>query len=253
MEESQRILKVAVSIGETLLKSGSEIYRVQETIERVLQAYGIEDFNVYVLSNGIFATVHEERPDHCSMLRNVPLGGSHLGRIAQLNQLSREICNNEWSPQQAQERLAECQRMPSVHGWPRLLATGMGCTCFTFMVGGQFWEMVTAFLQGIMLQLFLSAAQRRNVSKFVIDIVGSALITVFSLLLVHFGANIKQDTVVIGSIVILLPGVALTTSIRDLFNGDYLSGGIRLMDALLTAICIATGVGGAIIIYQMLV
>ena len=34
----------------------------------------------------------------------------------------------------------------------------------------------------------------------------------------------------------------MTTSIRDFFNGDYISGAIRLIDALLIAACIALGV-----------
>lgn len=48
----------------------------------------------------------------------------------------------------------------------------------------------------------------------------------------------------------MVPGIALTTSIRDLFNGDFLSGAIHLLDALLTAVSIAVGVGCIIIIYR---
>ena len=61
-----------------------------------------------------------------------------------------------------------------------------------------------------------------------------------------------SDKVIIGGIIPLVPGVALTTGIRDLFGGDYLSGGIRLMDALLTGMCIAIGVGAMIKIFQLL-
>ena len=49
-----------------------------------------------------------------------------------------------------------------------------------------------------------------------------------------------------------MPGVALTTGIRDLFSGDYLSGSIRMIDALLTGMCIAIGVGGAIKVFHLL-
>ena len=47
----------------------------------------------------------------------------------------------------------------------------------------------------------------------------------------------------------LTPGVALTMSIRDFISGDYLSGTIRLIDALLTAGCIACGVGLALMVW----
>ncbi len=71
------------------------------------------------------------------------------------------------------------------------------------------------------------------------------------------GPGIKQSVkakppFIIGGIIPLVPGVALTTGIRDLFSGDYLSGSIRMIDALLTGMCIAIGVGGAIKIFQLL-
>ena len=49
----------------------------------------------------------------------------------------------------------------------------------------------------------------------------------------------------------LVPGIALTTSIRDFFNGDYLSGANHMIDAILTAFSIAVGVGAVITLYQL--
>ena len=87
-------------------------------------------------------------------------------------------------------------------------------------------------------------------SDLISNIVGSAFVTFASLFVLHLGLPVLQDKIVIGDIMPLVPGVALTTSIRDLFNGDYLSGAIHLLDALLTAMCIAVGVGSMIILYQ---
>lgn len=47
-------------------------------------------------------------------------------------------------------------------------------------------------------------------------------------------------------------GIAFTTSIRDFYNSDYLSGVIHLLDALLTALFISVGVGLTIYIFQSL-
>ena len=65
------------------------------------------------------------------------------------------------------------------------------------------------------------------------------------------GIPILQDKVVIGDIMPLVPGIALTTSIRDFFNGDYLSGAIHMIDAILTAFSISVGVGAVITLYQL--
>ncbi len=42
----------------------------------------------------------------------------------------------------------------------------------------------------------------------------------------------------------LVPGVPFTNAIRDIADGDYISGSVRMLDALLIFFCIAIGVGG---------
>ena len=75
--------------------------------------------------------------------------------------------------------------------------------------------------------------------------------TLFSLLVLYTGLPILQDKIVIGDIMPLVPGIALTTSIRDFFNGDYLSGTIHIIDAVLTAFSMAVGVGAVITIFRL--
>ena len=74
------------------------------------------------------------------------------------------------------------------------------------------------------------------------NLFASIFVTLSSILIYSTGLPVLQDKIVIGSIMILVPGIAFTTSIRDIYNGDYLSGTIHLIDALLTAACIAAGV-----------
>ena len=119
MAVTKEILALAVEIGDALLRNGAEVYRVEDTVMHILKAYEIENYDVYVLSNGIFASANEDREDACSMIRHIPLGTTHLGRIAALNQLSREICSHECSLIDAWDRLERCKNIsfgkPVVH------------------------------------------------------------------------------------------------------------------------------------------
>jgi uncharacterized membrane protein YjjP (DUF1212 family) len=49
------------------------------------------------------------------------------------------------------------------------------------------------------------------------------------------------DYVVIGNIMLLIPGIALTNSLRDMISGDIISGLLRFLDAILVAAAIAAG------------
>ena len=90
-----------------------------------------------------------------------------------------------------------------------------------------------------------------NNSKTVTNVLGSIFISILAILFAFTGLPIHYDKIIIGGIMPLVPGIPLTNSIRDFINSDYLSGSIRLIDALLTAFCIAVGVGIVITIVQL--
>ena len=230
MDNTKEILTLAVEIGDAMLRCGAEIYRVEDSVIRILEAFGLDDFDAYVLSNGIFASANESREDACSVVRYVPLSATHLGKLAALNQLTRDICNHKCSVAEASERLKQCKKIPVYANAVQLLACGIGCAAFTFMFGGHLPEALYAFFVGLIEQLALFVCRKRKVSRFLTNVYVSLLISLLSLP--------------------AAAGIALTTSIRDFYNGDYLSGTIHLIDALLTALCIAVGIALPILLLR---
>lgn len=250
MAATKEILSLAVETGDALLRNGAEVYRVEDTVMHILEAYEVEDYDVYVLSNGIFASANENKEDACSMIRHVPLGPTHLGRVAALNQLSREICSHECSIADAWARLDACKSIPTSGKWTEAFFCGIGSSGFAYLFGGTVADSLLAFLAGALLKLLLRKLAVRKTSKFITNILGSAFVTMISLLAFAIRLPILYDKVIIGAIMPLVPGIALTTSIRDFFNGDYLSGAIHMIDAILTAFCIAVGVGTVMTLYH---
>ena len=45
MVQTKEIMTLAVEIGDIMLRSGAELYRVEDSLIRILEAYGIEDFD----------------------------------------------------------------------------------------------------------------------------------------------------------------------------------------------------------------
>ena len=68
--------------------------------------------------------------------------------------------------------------------------------------------------------------------------------------LTGFGKHLNY--MIIGSIMPLVPGVPFTNAIRDIADGDYISGAVRMLDALLVFLCIAIGVGMGIAVMSRL-
>ena len=66
------------------------------------------------------------------------------------------------------------------------------------------------------------------------------------MLLCRLGAQFHADKVLIGIIMLLIPGIMLTNSIRDILLGDIISGSLRLVEAILMAAVLALGMMAAI-------
>jgi uncharacterized membrane protein YjjP (DUF1212 family) len=49
------------------------------------------------------------------------------------------------------------------------------------------------------------------------------------------------DKIIIGNIMLVIPGIQFTNSLRDMINGDTISGLLNLSEALLKAIAVAMG------------
>ena len=245
------VLTFSVELGLSMLKSGAEIFRIEESIIRILQAYDIQRFDVYVLSNGIFASANEDLDDACSLVRHMPENSVNLGRIAQLNQLCREICDHRIDLQTGWTRLREIRVQRGYPRWALILACGLGSGCFCYLFGGSAFDGLVACLIGAVEEFLLLIMSDARLSRSIAQIFSSMFVTAVSYLPVSiWSLPLHRDKMIIGAIMVLVPGIMFTTAIRDVYNGDYLSGAIHLLDALLTALCIAAGVVIAIFFMQ---
>lgn len=243
---SEAVLRLAVYAGQTLLENGSEIFRVQDTMERIARAYGEDHFHVYVLTNGLFASV-DGAGQLGTTLRFVPQTATHLGRIMAVNELSREIAAGKVPMAEAFGRLDAIRAMPRKSAAVRLLACAVGTAAFAYLFGGTAVDAGAAFLAGLVLEPLRIALEKSETGKFVANLLCAALVALTSLALAlalsAAGIPCSLDAIIIGGIIPLLPGIALTTGIRDAAGGDYLSGIIRAIDAVLVGAAIACGVG----------
>lgn len=242
MVTTKEVLSLAVEIADVMLRNGGEIYRIEDTVIHILKAYEVENFDVYVLSNGIFASANEDKEDACSMIRHVPLGSVNLSKISYLNQLTRDLCTHKCTIAEGWERVKEAKTLPSYSNKIQYFFCGLGSACYTFIFGGGIIDFVFSFLIGLFEQMVLNYLAAHKYSRFLRNVFASAFVSTCSILVLQTGLPVLQDKIIIGAIMPLVPGITFTTSIRDFHNGDYLSGTIHLIDALLTALCIAVGI-----------
>ena len=241
-KEYQKVMEAAMRAGQILLSNGAEISRVEDTIDRICHHYGIESANAFVLSNGIFTTMGGRREEFFAKVQHIPVSGAHLNKVAAVNQLSREIAEGKHTIDDVEHCLDEIEHMQGKKMLTQIAASGVGSASFCYLLGGDMADCFAAFVIGFFLYAFILFGTK-NRSKIVANMAGSAFATFLCIVLYRLGIGHHMSSMIIGAVVPLVPGVAFTNAIRDIANGDYIAGTVRMLDALLVFVSIALGVG----------
>ena len=246
------VMEVAMKAGRLLLENGAEIFRVEETMERICRYYHVENPSFFVLSNGIFMTgggsVAGGR--HFAHVEHIPVKGAQLDRVVAVNQLSREIEDGRRTLSEADACLNAIAHMPGKKRWQQILASGVGSACFCILFGGSGMDSAASFLAGLLLYAYVLLLSAPYMSRMIGNVLGGVLASAACVALYGLGLGDDLSHMIIGAIIPLIPGIPFTNGIRDLADGDYISGSVRLLDALVTFLCIATGVGVVIALYH---
>lgn len=251
-EKDEDVLELALQAGHILLENGAEIFRVEETISRICKYYGVESGNAFVLSNGIFLTGRNVREEYFAKVQHIPVSGTHLDKVAAVNQLSREIEQGHYTVSEAFSELERIRTMQGKRPWVQILASGVGSATFCYLFGGNLGDSFAAFLTGLILYVYVLYISSPHLSKITGNIGGGMLSTLLCGLFAMLSIGQHMNFMIIGSIMPLIPGVAFTNAIRDMADEDYISGSVRMLDALLCFLCIAIGVGiGITILHQI--
>ena len=232
----KRVVDMAMHAGRILLKNGGEIFRVEETIKRICGRFHVNHVDIFSMSHGIFVSAENENGEAYTKVNHVPLSSSHLGIVAEVNELSREISAGRVKLEEAEERLEKIEKIPPKKRW----------------LGSSVPEAVAAFLIGFLSYVWVLFAGKHNLSKIIVNIVGGVIMTVLALAFMHipFLPILKLDGMMVGAIMPMIPGVAFVNAIRDIADTDFLSGLVRMIDALLVFVYIAIGVGVTLSIYN---
>lgn len=243
-----KILQGILDVGEEMVISGAEVNRVEDSIYRMCESYGADRINVFIITSNIQVTM--EAPDGriLTHIRRIVRYDVNFDRLDYLNDLSRLICAKTPDSDMIQEKLEEVLNRPKQALWLKFAGAVMVAGGFAVFFGGSWLDGVAAAIVGvviILMELFLASREKNQiVYNFVVSVVAG----IAALLLVEVGLGSHSDKIMIGGIMLLIPGIAMTNAMRDMLIGDIASGLLRLVNAILVAAAIACGFAFTIIV-----
>ena len=240
-----RLMELVCQVGTRLASSGAETYRVEESITRILAAYG-QDGRVYCVPNSLFISILVPDGLPITQLCRMPDRGNDIDAVELYNSLSRRICTEVPSLDVAFQWIQEAEAARKHYSFPmNLLGHMLVAAGFCYFFGGGPSDCFCALLSGLFLGIVCHYLGKLHANAFFQQITAAFLMAGFSYFLFDLGFARNPDTVVIGTLMLLVPGLLFTNGIRDIIFGDTNSGVNRGVEALLIAAAVALGTAAA--------
>ena len=238
---AEYLLCLALDVGEGMLKNGGDVNRIEDTIERICRAYGAEHVEVFTIISVINAAIRMPDGSYSSQLRRVKATSNNLGKLERLNALSREICKEKPSLEEFDAKLHHLKNNPEYSKGLILGISGLAAGTFTMLFGGGFADALVAAVIGLVISL-IDTRYKDNLNIMARVVLSTFIATILSGISVswlHIAES--HDTIMSGVIMLLVPGMAFGTAMRDLFYGDLIAGALKTLQAVLTSLMIAFG------------
>lgn len=240
------VLDIALRAGEILLCNGAETYRVEESITKICNAYGYSCETI-VLPTGIFITVYSPEYESETSVRRIKVRTLDLTKIDRVNSFSRKMAYNPVSYEEAKKELENIKAIKYYPVPVQLISSMAVSFAYALLFGGNIADGGISLVIGALLYLLNLFMVKSGYFPFLIYFVigfSGGLSGMIAEFLISSG---NAYIIIISSIIMFLPGVAMTNGIRDLLSTDTISGLTRLGEAFLTVLALVMGVWLAIL------
>ena len=239
------LLDLVTDLGYELAMSGAETFRVEESVTRILAAYGVRP-EVFAIPNCLIVSLKTSDGRSMTRMRRIGFHGNNLDAVERLNGLSRTLCSRAPDPREGQIWLQAVKRSSQVYSLPFfLLGAFLGAGGFSLFFGGGWIDGLAGGLCGILVGLVNRFMDKLKANPFFSTIAASFLMSLVAYTLGAAGLTPSTDAVIIGALMILVPGLLFTNAMRDIIYGDTNSGINRIVQVFLVAAAIALGTAAA--------
>ena len=243
----EELLELAVSLANKLQACGAETYRVEDTINRIIEAYGVERVDAFVIPSSIMASMETDDGQILTKIRRLKSSETLLDGIERYSALSRKICAEKPSMREARAMLRETEKKVCRYPLPIFyLAAFLIGVGFGVFFGGGILEGLAAGLCGLAIGAGTRFMGRFHANAFFTSFVCSFILGFLANTFTAIGFGKNADITVIGAIMLLVPGFLFTNSLRDVIYGDTMSGLNRLVQVLIIGVALAFGTSSGV-------
>ncbi len=247
------MIDIAIRAGAIVLENGGETYRTEATVNKIAAALGAKTASSFVTPTVIQFSYTDDNDHYHSAIKRIKKRGVNLDKISLIDELTRRIERKKktYNPRVIESLLSRIENAP-VYKTPFVLAAAaLSSFCFAFMFGGTLQEASAAFVVGFILRLFLLHAQKRQFGGFSTSLLSGAITSVLTEIAFLCGFIPATEITLISVLMQVVPGLAIVNAIRDIIEGDLVSGAARLLDAFMVAAGLSVGAVSGLFLFGL--
>lgn len=241
--DRNKLAKAVTRAGVLLIENGAEVTRVEDTMYRICKAYNASTIDSYATPTLLIISFSFDDDNQLyHNIKRVHMKGINLEKIDQVNTLSRRIVNEHLSLEEFDKELRSIDNKDAYNAFIQCVGAAICCFGFGLFFNGRILDAICATIVGILVKIILTLFERLNFGTFIRYLLSGGILTLLSIISTVLLSS-DRDIVIISSIMLLVPGLAITNAIRDSINGDVVSGLARATEAIFIAVAIAVGSG----------
>lgn len=237
-----KILKIASYAGKMILENGGETYRAEDIITRICGIHNTTS-DCFATLSGIIVSVKEGDKTLSTVIR-IKSRTVNLEKVHQINDLARNT--SKYNCDEFMEQLKIIDHSPRYCIPFNILAHAITAASFAVLFGGSLKDFWGTLPIGVAVYLLSYSFSKYELNGIFVNTLGGAISAFLAYYFYSIGFIENTDKAIIGSLMLLVPGLALTNGIRDIIAGDYMTGMARGTEAFLIATSLAVGTGAAI-------
>lgn len=230
-----------LDLAAAMIACGGDVNLVESSLERLGAAYGAVRVDAFVITSNMTVTMRGADGRVFSQTRRIHTAmANDFNKLERLHALCALCCEKRLDAAQVEERL-ESIRVSKPNRLAIYLGSILAASSFAAFFGSGVGDALVSALFAIIICVLSERVKPYCPNEIVFDFIASLVCGLGICACVRFVPGLHGDMIIIGDIMLLIPGIALTNSMRDMLAGDTVAGALRFMESLLWAGALALG------------
>jgi uncharacterized membrane protein YjjP (DUF1212 family) len=251
--------ELALEVGRIILQSGGTTNRVEKMMRTVCKGLGYPNTESFVTPTGIFISINDDEGGISTSIKRIENRRIDLGKTTRVSRLvtcleEQQNCPEGQGSMDVCKFKAELDKIDTEEAWPtwlRSLCGGATSGFFCLLFGGAWLEFALALIIGILVSYGMKLLSKLSFNNFLLNAIAAAIIVCIAKSMDYYIPFIRLDNIIIGGIMLLVPGLSITNAIRDTMSGDLVSGTARGVEAMFITVGIVAGSGSMLKLWAL--